>query len=80
MSVAMEDVPRRHRITVDEYHRMAQVGLIAADARVELIEGVIVDMPPIGSRHMAAVNRLNSLLVHAVSLVDGLTLIRVQGF
>ena len=80
MSVAMEDVPRRHRITVDEYHRMAQAGLIAANARVELIEGVIVDMPPIGSRHMAAVNRLNSLLVHAVSLVDGLTLIRVQGF
>ena len=30
---------RRHRITVDEYYRMAEVGLLAPDARVELIEG-----------------------------------------
>jgi Uma2 family endonuclease len=66
MSVAMEDFPRRQRITVDEYHHMAQVGLIAPDARVELIEGVIVEMPPIGSRHGAAVDRLTRLLVQAV--------------
>jgi Uma2 family endonuclease len=76
MSVAMEDFPRRHRITVDEYHHMGQVGLIAPDARVELIEGVIVDMPPIGIPHMAAVNRLNSLLVHAV---EGRAIVQCQG-
>jgi Uma2 family endonuclease len=66
MSVAMEDWPRRHRITVEEYHRMAEVGLLAPDARVELIEGVIIDMPPIGSRHAAAVDRLAELLHGAV--------------
>jgi Uma2 family endonuclease len=66
MSVAMEDWPRRHRITVEEYHRMAEVGLLAPDARVELIEGEIIDMPPIGSRHAAAVNRLDEILHAAV--------------
>ncbi len=66
MSVAMEDWPRRHRITVEEYHRMAEVGLLAPDARVELIEGEIIDMPPIGSRHAAAVRRLDTLLQRAV--------------
>jgi Uma2 family endonuclease len=67
MSVAMEDWPRRHRITVDEYHRMAEVGVLAPDARVELIEGEIIDMPPIGSRHAAAVRRLDELLQSAVA-------------
>jgi Uma2 family endonuclease len=62
MSVAMEDWLRRHRITVDEYHRMAEVGLLAPDARVELIDGEIIDMPPIGSRHAAAVSRLDEIL------------------
>ena len=38
----------RHLWTVDEYHRMGEVGLLNADARVELIEGEIVEMAPIG--------------------------------
>jgi Uma2 family endonuclease len=67
MSVAMEDVPRRHRITVEEYHRMAEVGLLAPDARVELIEGEIIYMPPIGSRHAAAVRRLDKLLHRSIA-------------
>jgi Uma2 family endonuclease len=62
MSVAMEDWPRRHRITVEEYHRMAEVGLLAPDARVELIDGEIIDMPPIGSRHAGTVRHLDELL------------------
>ncbi len=66
MSVAMEDIPRRHRITVDEYYRMAEVGLLAPDARVELIDGEIIDMPPIGSPHAAMDSMINSVLTHAV--------------
>ncbi len=57
----------RHRLTVDEYYRMAEVGLLAPDARVELIEGEIVHMPAIGSRHASTVRRLNAILQHAVS-------------
>lgn len=48
--------PELHRFTVDEYYRMAEVGLLTEDARVELIDGVIVDMPPIGPEHAGNVN------------------------
>jgi Uma2 family endonuclease len=61
----MESWLPRHRITVHEYYRMAQVGLLAEDARVELIEGEIFDMAPIGSRHSGTVNRLSYLLSRA---------------
>jgi Uma2 family endonuclease len=67
MSVAMDEFPRRHRITVEEYHRMAELGFFAPDARVELIDGEIIDMPPIGPRHRATVSCLHELLVRAVS-------------
>jgi Uma2 family endonuclease len=45
---------------------MAEVGLLAPDARVELIDGEVVDMPPIGSRHAAAVSVLAKRLIRAV--------------
>lgn len=66
MSVAMEDGSRRHRITFDEYLRMGEEGLIAPDARTELIEGEIIEMPPIGLPHAIVVNRLNRRLIGAV--------------
>ena len=66
MSVAMKDLPRRHGITVDEYYRMAETGEIAPDARVELIEGEIIDMPPPGPRHSSMDMRLTALLIRAL--------------
>jgi Uma2 family endonuclease len=54
---------RRRTWTVDEYHRMAEAGVLREDDRVELIEGEIVEMSPIGSDHARCVNRLNALLV-----------------
>ncbi len=62
----MESWLPRHRITVDEYYRMAQVGLLAEDARVELIEGEIFDLAPIGSRHGGIVSRLDYLLSRVI--------------
>lgn len=56
----------RHRWTVDEYHRMGEVGLLDPDIRVELIEGEIVEMAPIGDLHAAISNRLTRLLVMTV--------------
>lgn len=55
--------PERHRFSVEEYHRMADAGLFGEDDRVELLEGEIIDMAPIGSRHAACVHRLTRLLV-----------------
>lgn len=52
----------RRRFTVDEYYRMAEADILHEDDRVELIEGEIVEMAPIGSRHASCVKRLNSLL------------------
>jgi Uma2 family endonuclease len=66
MSLAIADPPRRHRLTVSDYYRMAEVGILAPDARVELIDGEIFDMAPPGSLHAATVHRLNTILVRAV--------------
>jgi Uma2 family endonuclease len=57
---------KRRAITVEAYHRMGEVGIIAPGERVELIEGEVVEMAPIGSRHSGMVGRLTRLLVHAV--------------
>lgn len=56
----------RHLLTVDDYHRMGEAGILSEDDRVELIEGELVEMAPIGSEHAAAVNDLTRLLIMAV--------------
>lgn len=59
----MTTVEVRHKTwTVDEYHRMIEVGLLGEDDRVELLAGEIVDKMPIGSRHAACVDRSGDLL------------------
>jgi Uma2 family endonuclease len=57
----------RHRLTVDDYYRMAESGVLAPDARVELIEGEVIDMAPMGSKHYWAMRQLDELLRAAVS-------------
>jgi len=64
-AVVQEDLVRRHRLTVQDYYRMAEVGLLAPDARVELIEGEIIDMPPSGIPHAGILTRLMRLLLAA---------------
>lgn len=49
--------------TVDEFHQLAEAGILPEDKRVELIEGVILEMAPIGRRHLVCVDRLNRFLV-----------------
>lgn len=69
-SRAMDDVPDSwipfHRFSEREYYRMAEIGLFAPDARVELIEGEIIDMAPIGSLHCGTVGWLDEVLRDAL--------------
>ena len=67
MSTVSDEWIPRHRLTVDEFHRMVEAGVLAAEARVELVEGQIVDMAPIGSRHAAVVDFLTRAFGKAVA-------------
>src|SRR5436309_6562326 len=53
--------PTKHRFSVKEYYRMAETGVLKPDARVELLNGGIIDMSPIGPFHGGVVNRLIGL-------------------
>ncbi len=66
----------RHRFTVDDYYKMAETGILAYKQRVELIEGEIVDMTPIGRRHAASVDRLTDLFARGLG---DRAIVRVQG-
>jgi Uma2 family endonuclease len=48
-----------HRFNVKEYYRMAETGVLPAEARVELLDGRIIDRSPIGPLHGGVVKRLN---------------------
>ena len=58
-------VVMRHKLNVDEYYRMADAGILGEDDRVELIDGELIDMGPIGTDHAVTVNGLNKALVMA---------------
>lgn len=55
------------RLSVDEYHRMIEAGILDEDERVELLEGVIVEMAPQGPPPAFCIQRLNRLLVRTLS-------------
>ncbi|HLC15905.1 MAG TPA: Uma2 family endonuclease [Thermodesulfovibrionia bacterium] len=57
----------RDLLTVDEYYSLFEAGMFDEDDRVELIEGEIIQMTPIGSHHAGSINRLNKLLSNRLS-------------
>jgi Uma2 family endonuclease len=64
-----------YRFTVDDFHRMGEAGIFSEDDRVELLDGEIIEMTPIGSRHAACVDRLNRLLT---SRLGTAAIVRIQ--
>ncbi len=71
--MATQLTPRR--FSAAEYHQMIEAGVFADRERLELIDGEIVHMSPIGHRHAACVRRLNALLGQ---LFAGRALVDVQ--
>jgi Uma2 family endonuclease len=65
MSAIASAIFQRHRLTVADFYRMAEAGIFGEDDRVELIEGEIIDMAPIGPEHTSSVKRLNRLFDRA---------------
>ena len=68
--------PTRRRLDVASYHRMVDAGILSADDRVELIDGEIIDMSPIGSAHAGCVNRL--IRAFALAASTGTAVLSVQ--
>ncbi|MGH8560299.1 MAG: Uma2 family endonuclease, partial [Methylococcales bacterium] len=67
MSSSALSVSVRHKLSVNDYYRMGEVGILHEDDRIELIEGDLIDRAPIGSRHASTVARLERLLIRAVN-------------
>ena len=59
----------KHFFTVEEFERMGEAGIFSEDTRLELLEGEIVEMSPIGSRHAACVKFLSRFLNRALGEV-----------
>ena len=74
-TMAVIDKPQRRRLTVDDFANMCKAGILTADDRVELIDGELVEMPPMAPEHAGIVNRLAEVLI--VRLGDAADL-RVQ--
>ena len=72
---AARDAIVRHRWSVDDYYRLAEAGVFKEDSRIELVEGEVVDMAPIGSLHAYTLDRLARLLYRKQ---DNPYLIRIQ--
>jgi Uma2 family endonuclease len=66
----------RRRFSRADYHKMAEVGILKEDDRVELIDGEIIEMSPIGRRHNSRVDWCNRTF--SQSLRDA-AIVRVQG-
>lgn len=65
----------RKKFTVGQYHQMIESGILSDRDRVELLQGEIIEMSPIGRQHAACVDRLNELLVRELV---GRAIVRVQ--
>ena len=68
--------PQPRLFTIDEYFALAEAGILGPEERVELIDGVVVTMPPIGNSHNASVDKSNRNLVVSVGTRG---IVRTQG-
>src|SRR3712207_4278462 len=68
-----QEALRRRRFTVEEYHKMGEAGILGEDDRVELIDGEVLEMTPIGWRHVWCVRQLIGLLASFAETSSGVS-------
>ena len=56
----------RHKLSAEDYHQMGRAGILAENSRVELVEGELIDMAPIGSLHASVVTTLSMFFARQV--------------
>jgi Uma2 family endonuclease len=61
------EFPTPFKLTTDQYHRMGEAGVFPSGARVELIDGTVYEMPPIGNPHASVVRRLQHVFSRRLS-------------
>jgi len=66
---------QRKHFNVSEYYRMAEAGVLTQDDRVELVDGEIIEMCPIGTRHAACVRKAGDILSR---LLRNLLIVSIQ--
>jgi Uma2 family endonuclease len=54
--------PVKYRLTVEQYYKMAEVGILGIEQRTELIDGEIIEMSAIGTKHAICVSNLSEIL------------------
>ncbi len=75
MSTTAAPVLKTYRFTVEDYHRLGELGVLSEEVRTELLNGNIVEMSPINSLHAGTVNRIGRLLA---DLLEDAVLLSVQ--
>jgi Uma2 family endonuclease len=63
----MDVAVQRYRFTVDQYHELAKAGILSEECRVELIDGEIIEMSPIGAEHMYCVAYLTAAFIRGLA-------------
>ena len=71
-----EAVGAGRRFTVDEYLALGAAGILAKEERIELLDGEIICMAPIGNRHLNSVDWVAHLMGPAIG---DRAMVRVQG-
>ncbi|WP_295578314.1 Uma2 family endonuclease [uncultured Lamprocystis sp.] len=66
MSATAEIRARVHRLTVDDYRRMGALGILGPELRTELIDGEIIELPPIGQPYAGSAALIADRLREAV--------------
>jgi Uma2 family endonuclease len=58
--------PTKHLTNIDEWRRLGEADIFPPESRLELINGEILEMAPIGFNHAGHLNRINKLFTRLV--------------